>query len=92
MVLAACSARPVRRSARTATCGRATTSAIYLLVNSLLGIGGGIYGIGRLSDALVPTLATESLRYAFAANAVGCVVGAACFYLASRRLARDWID
>lgn len=69
---------------------RATASAIFLFINNLIGIGFGTVFFGLLSDILVPRFGAESLRYSILIGLVFYVVAAALFFLASRRLARDW--
>lgn len=69
---------------------RATASSVFLLINNLLGIAGGIYVLGRLSDVLAPHVGDESLRYSILSGASLYVVAAILFLLASLRLARDW--
>lgn len=71
---------------------RATASALFLLINNLIGLGGGIYALGALSDALAPLYGKEALRMA--------IIGALSFYLlagllmavAGTKLGRDWVD
>lgn len=70
---------------------RATSSAAFLLINNLLGIGFGIWFIGRLSDLLRPALGQAALQHAMF-YALGFYLLSALFYLlASRRLAKDWV-
>jgi len=69
---------------------RATASSIFLLINNLLGIGGGVYVLGKLSDTLRPYVGDESLRYSILAGSSFYLVAALLFYFASRHLARDW--
>ena len=42
---------------------RTTGSALFLLINNLLGIGGGLYYYGAVSDALKPWAGAESMRW-----------------------------
>ncbi|GAB4144362.1 MAG: MFS transporter [Sphingomonadales bacterium] len=71
---------------------RATTSAIFLFVNNLLGIGLGTTLIGAISDGLTHEFGDQGLRYAILSATVFYVTAAAIFWLASSRLARDWED
>ena len=43
---------------------RATASAILFLIINIIGLGGGPWVVGMLSDLLAPQLGSESLRYA----------------------------
>lgn len=69
---------------------RTTTSAIFLFINNLIGIGVGTPAIGWLSDALKSTYGEESLRYAILAGTSFYVVAALLLFLASRSLRKDW--
>lgn len=69
---------------------RTTASAIFLFVNSLIGIGVGTPAIGWLSDALKVHYGAESLRYAILAGTGFYVAAALLLLLASRFLERDW--
>lgn len=69
---------------------RATASSVFLLVNNLIGIGGGIYLLGAISDALRERFAEESLRYAILTGAGFYLLAAMFFLLAALFLARDW--
>lgn len=71
---------------------RTTASSIFLLINNLLGIGGGIYALGALSDALAAQFGDESLRYAILAGSGLYLVAAVLLLLAARRLDRDWVE
>lgn len=70
---------------------RSTASALFLLINNLIGLGGGIYALGALSDFLTPIYAEEALRfsmlYALALYAVAAILMA----LAGPSLRRDWV-
>ena len=69
---------------------RATSSAILFLVLNIIGLGLGPWSIGLLSDYLLPTLDTESLRYALLYIIPAVTFWSAChFYLASRTLRDD---
>jgi MFS family permease len=69
---------------------RATASAIFLLVNNLIGIGGGTLFLGRLSDLFAARFGDDSLKWAILAGLPLYLVAAGLMLLASRRLARDW--
>ena len=69
---------------------RTTTSAIFLFINNLIGLGLGTTLIGLLSDALRLRFGTESLRYAVLAVASFYLLAALFYVLAARRIARDW--
>lgn len=69
---------------------RAMASAIFLFVNNLVGLGIGSLLIGALSDALTARFGTEALRYALVAVMCFYALAATLFFLASRRLERDW--
>ena len=71
---------------------RATASALFLLINNLIGLGGGIYVMGALSDVLAPVYGEQSLRYstlyALALYGVSTLLMALC----GPRLRRDWVE
>lgn len=69
---------------------RATASAVFLFVNNLLGIGFGTWFLGRLSDVLRAEYGQESLRYSILYCLGFYGLAAILFFLASRRLTRDW--
>ncbi len=71
---------------------RATASASFLLINNLIGLGLGSWAIGALSRQLTPAYGADGLRYAIAAGLCLYLVAGALMALASRRLARDWVD
>ncbi|EIZ80735.1 major facilitator transporter [Novosphingobium sp. Rr 2-17] len=70
---------------------RATASAFFLLINNLIGLGGGIYALGALSKTLAPTYGAESLRYALLAALALYIVAAALLALGGRALRREWV-
>jgi MFS family permease len=69
---------------------RTTTSALFLLVNNLLGISVGIYYFGWMSDQLRPVFGEESLRWSIYTGMGFYVLSAVLLILASRTLDRDW--
>jgi MFS family permease len=71
---------------------RTTASALFLLINNLLGIAVGTYYFGLVSDLLKPAFGQESLRWSIYTGMGFYLVAALLFFLASRRLAKDWVD
>ncbi len=71
---------------------RATASAAFLLINNLIGLGVGSALIGAISTAMAARFGDESLRYAILIVLSFYLVAAALYGLASKRLARDWVD
>lgn len=71
---------------------RSTASALFLLINNLIGLGGGIYALGALSTALTPIYGSEALRQSVFYSLSLYVIAALLLTLAGRYLARDWVD
>jgi MFS family permease len=71
---------------------RSTASALFLLLNNLLGIAVGFYYFGWMSDLLAPHFGEESLRWAIYTGMGFYVLAAILLIGASRTLKRDWID
>lgn len=71
---------------------RATAAALFLLINNLIGLGGGIYALGALSDALTPLHGSDALRYAMLGGLGLYAVAALLVGLAGPHLRRDWVD
>jgi len=71
---------------------RATASALFLLINNLIGLGGGIYALGAISKALVPIYGAEALRYSMLYSLALYAVSALLMGLAGAWLRRDWVD
>jgi len=69
---------------------RATTSAIFLFINNLIGIGLGTFAIGLLSDLLAVQYGDDSLRYSILAGTGFYIVASALFFLATRWIEQDW--
>ena len=69
---------------------RATASAVFLLINNLIGIGVGDLAIGAMSDGLSEAFGEESLRYSILAGTSFYLVAAALLLIGSRYLERDW--
>ena len=74
-----------------APASRSLASALFLLINNLIGLGGGIYFLGALSQWLTPIYATEALRYSMLYSLALYGVAALLMSLAGRSLPRDWV-
>ncbi|NML95494.1 spinster family MFS transporter [Novosphingobium olei] len=71
---------------------RSLASSLFLLINNLIGLGGGIYALGALSTALKPHYAEEALRMSMLFALGLLVVASALMALAGRSLRQDWVD
>ncbi|MDI1366362.1 MAG: MFS transporter [bacterium] len=71
---------------------RTTTSALFLLINNLLGLAVGLWFFGYLSDLLAPRYGAESMRHALYFGLGFYVLSAVLLIFASRRLNADWVD
>ncbi|MCO4098856.1 MAG: MFS transporter [Gemmatimonas sp.] len=71
---------------------RSTTSALFLLVNNLLGLAVGLWVFGFVSDLLAPRYGAESMRYAIYCGLSFYLLAATLLYFASRRLPADWVE
>jgi MFS family permease len=71
---------------------RTTVSALFLLINNLLGLAVGLWFFGYVSDLLAPRYGAESMRHALYFGLGFYVASAALLIIASRRLKRDWVD
>ncbi|XBQ15908.1 MAG: MFS transporter [Oceanicaulis sp.] len=69
---------------------RSMASAVFLLINNLLGIGVGVYVLGELSTLLTPTFGAEALRYSIMIGAFLYVIAGALFLLAAKTIENDW--
>ncbi len=70
---------------------RATASALFLLINNLIGLGGGIFALGALSEALAPVYGSEALRYSMLYSLALYALAALLMALAGPRLRKDWV-
>lgn len=71
---------------------RTTASALFLLLNNLLGIAVGFYYFGWMSDVLKPQFGEESLRWAIYTGMGFYVLSSLLLIGASRTLKKDWVD
>jgi MFS family permease len=71
---------------------RTTASALFLLINNLLGIAVGIFYFGWMSDLLAPTFGAESLRWSIYTGMGFYLLASALLFGASRTLKKDWVD
>ena len=69
---------------------RSTGSATFLLINNLIGLGVCSALLGVISDALQLEYGEQSLRYALFAGSGFYFLAVLFYWLASRRLGRDW--
>ncbi len=70
---------------------RSVASALFLLINNLIGLGGGIYFLGALSAMLAPVYGAEALRYSMLYALSLYALAALLMALAGRSLPRDWV-
>ncbi|MBU3069970.1 MFS transporter [Aestuariicella sp. G3-2] len=68
---------------------RAMGSAVLFFILNLIGLGLGPLFAGVVSDALAPSLGTDSLRYSLAITASIGIIAAAAFTIAAARLPGD---
>ncbi len=71
---------------------RSTASALFLLINNLLGIAVGFYYFGWMSDLLAPRFGDESLRWAIYTGMGFYLLASLLLIAASRTLKRDWVN
>jgi MFS family permease len=71
---------------------RSTASALFLLINNLLGLAVGFYYFGWMSDLLAPRFGDESLRWAIYTGMGFYLLASALLFTASRTLRKDWVD
>lgn len=70
---------------------RATASALFLAINNLIGLGGGIYALGALSEELTPTYGNEALRYSMLYALALYLCAALLMALAGPGLRKAWV-
>lgn len=68
---------------------RARSVAILLLILNLIGLGLGPPMVGAIADALKPSLGSDALRYAMQVTILTGLVGAYCYWRATRTLKAD---
>lgn len=71
---------------------RSTASAVFLLINNLIGIGVGDAALGLISDSLKETYGDDSLRYSILAGTVFYALAAGLLLLAAPKLKHDWVE
>ena len=69
---------------------RATSSASFLFINNLIGIGFGIFFLGFMSDTMSAAHGEDSLRYSILYGLGFYVLSSILYFIASRTLRRDW--
>jgi MFS family permease len=70
---------------------RSTASALFLLINNLLGLAVGFYYFGWMSDLLAPRFGDESLRWAIYTGMGFYLLASVLLIGASRTLKKDWV-
>ncbi|NWG46007.1 MAG: MFS transporter [Alphaproteobacteria bacterium] len=68
---------------------RAVAVAVLFFILNLIGLGLGPVFVGALSDALMPSLGQESMRWALVATGFINVISAICYFQAARFLRED---
>jgi predicted MFS family arabinose efflux permease len=68
---------------------RARAIAILLFILNMIGLGLGPPGVGIVSDLLKPALGADSLRWALLSTVITGLIGAFCYWRASRTLKAD---
>ena len=71
---------------------RSMASALFLLINNLIGLGGGIYALGAMSDALRPAYGEGALRVSTLFALLLYLLAAVLMALAGPTLRRGWLD
>lgn len=69
---------------------RATTAAIFLFINNIIGLGAGTVVLGALSDSLTEQFGDEALRYAILISLLFYLAASALMFAASKYLSKDW--
>jgi len=69
---------------------RATASASFLFINNLIGIGFGIFFLGFMSDRMTAAHGEDSLQYSILYGLVFYLLSSLLYFIAARRLERDW--
>lgn len=70
---------------------RSTASALFLLINNLIGLGGGIYALGALSQRLSAVHGEEALRLSLLYALALYLLAALLLALAGPALRRGWV-
>ena len=63
----------------------------FLAINNLIGLGGGIYALGALSEELTPTYGNEALRYSMLCALALYLFAALLMGLAGPNLRKAWV-
>lgn len=71
---------------------RATASALFLLINNLVGIALGTWYFGAVSDVLKPHFGAESLRMAIYSGFGFYLISVILLLATSRTLKKDWVE
>jgi MFS family permease len=69
---------------------RATSSASFLFINNLIGIGFGIFFLGFMSDRMTEAHGDDALQYSILYGLGFYLLSALIYFAASTRLKRDW--
>ena len=68
---------------------RALSSSVLFFVLNIIGLGLGPLTVGAISDALMPSLGVDSIRWAIMSTAVAAFVGAGLYFNAARYVRDD---
>lgn len=72
--------------------GRSQASALFLLINNLIGLGLGPYVFGKLADILKPVYGGEAIKYAFMSGLGFYGAAALLLLMATAFIGRDWSE
>ena len=68
---------------------RALSSSVLFFILNIIGLGLGPLTVGAISDALMPSLGVDSIRWAIMSTAVAAIVGAGLYFNAARYVRDD---
>ena len=72
---------------------RAMSTAIFFLVLNLIALGGGPTTVGFLADVFEPAHGqVHAIRLSITIVSAGLLVSSLCFFVAAKRLPKDWAD
>lgn len=71
---------------------RSQMSALFLLINNLIGLGAGPWFFGQMSDVFKAQYGVDSIKYAFLSGLGFYGLAAVLLLLAATRMKKDWVE